>query len=301
MTRNRALFPLLLVSAVGCGEEQQPTDLSEVKERIDALERARASLAEDLTVLEAENTYQARTIAALQDEIEAINGAVDLTELSDQVAQNTSDIDANATDVATIAAGYLTSADLDGLATETYVDTAISGVDFSTYVTTSDLSAYATQTWVASQGYGAATNISANTAAIAAINANYLTSSDLSGYATQSWVDGQGYSAAGGCGAFGKGTAGGIILPAILSRRRKNPLIADANPHKSRHTFGRDMAKAGVPPPVLQKLMGHADLATTTEYINFSLSDVAEEFHDAARHRRVSRTIDTVRGGIIGE
>jgi len=37
--------------------------------------------------------------------------------------------------------------------------------------------------------------------------------------------------------------------------------------HCLRHTFGTEMARQGVPLPVLQELMGHADIATTRRYI----------------------------------
>ncbi len=57
--------------------------------------------------------------------------------------------------------------------------------------------------------------------------------------------------------------------------------INEANPHRFRHTFGTDMARAGVPLPVLQKMMGHATCSTTMQYINLSMTDVAEEYQQA--------------------
>jgi site-specific recombinase XerD len=41
------------------------------------------------------------------------------------------------------------------------------------------------------------------------------------------------------------------------------------------------MARAGVRLPILQQMMGHADLKTTLLYIRLSMADVAEEFHRA--------------------
>jgi hypothetical protein len=41
------------------------------------------------------------------------------------------------------------------------------------------------------------------------------------------------------------------------------------------------MARAGVRLPVLQKMMGHAFAETTLQYINLSMSDVAEEYRRA--------------------
>jgi len=57
--------------------------------------------------------------------------------------------------------------------------------------------------------------------------------------------------------------------------------ILKANPHRFRHTFGAQMAKAGVKFPVLQKLMGHSSGKTTIRYINLAMTDVAEEFRQA--------------------
>ena len=58
-------------------------------------------------------------------------------------------------------AGYLTSSDLAGYATESWVGQ-------QGFLTSSDLNGYATESWVGQQGF--------------------LTSSDLNGYATESWV-----------------------------------------------------------------------------------------------------------------
>ena len=58
-------------------------------------------------------------------------------------------------------------------------------------------------------------------------------------------------------------------------------MIAMANPHRFRHTFGADMARAGVRLYTLQKLMGHAYAATTLQYINLSMDDIAAEYQRA--------------------
>jgi site-specific recombinase XerD len=80
-------------------------------------------------------------------------------------------------------------------------------------------------------------------------------------------------------------------LRSLFRRRRSNVEIAMANPHRFRHTFGADMARAGVRLPILQKLMGHAHGSTTMQYINLSMADIAEEYRRAvaqieARYRR---------------
>ena len=41
------------------------------------------------------------------------------------------------------------------------------------------------------------------------------------------------------------------------------------------------MARCGVRLPVLQKMMGHARAATTLQYINLSMADIAAEFERA--------------------
>jgi site-specific recombinase XerD len=67
----------------------------------------------------------------------------------------------------------------------------------------------------------------------------------------------------------------------LFRYRRQRPSLAMANAHRFRHTFGADMARAGVRLPILQQMMGHADLKTTLLYIRLSMADVAEEFHRA--------------------
>ncbi len=71
-------------------------------------------------------------------------------------------------------------------------------------------------------------------------------------------------------------------LRSLFRHRRQSLLgIANANAHRFRHTFGADMARCGVRLPVLQKMMGHARAATTLQYINLSMADIAAEFQRA--------------------
>lgn len=67
----------------------------------------------------------------------------------------------------------------------------------------------------------------------------------------------------------------------LFRHRRRRPMLTTANAHRFRHTFGADMARAGVRLPVLQQMMGHADLKTTMLYVRLSMADVAEEFRRA--------------------
>lgn len=71
-------------------------------------------------------------------------------------------------------------------------------------------------------------------------------------------------------------------LRSIFRTRRRNPALANSNPHRFRHTFGADMARSGVNLSVLQKLMGHENIEMTLHYINLSLADIADAFHVAS-------------------
>lgn len=64
-------------------------------------------------------------------------------------------------------------------------------------------------------------------------------------------------------------------------RRRSIAGLRAANAHRFRHTFGTDMARAGVRLPVLARLMGHADAKTTLQYINLSMTDIADAYQQA--------------------
>lgn len=77
-------------------------------------------------------------------------------------------------------------------------------------------------------------------------------------------------------------------LRSLFRHRRLNEKIKNANPHRLRHTFGSDMARAGVRLPILQRMMGHEDSKMTLRYINLSISDIAAEFQRAAKeiHKR---------------
>lgn len=70
-------------------------------------------------------------------------------------------------------------------------------------------------------------------------------------------------------------------LRSLFRRRRRRPDLRAANAHRFRHTFGADMTRAGVRLPILQRLMGHADLKTTLGYVRLSLTDIAEEYRRA--------------------
>jgi site-specific recombinase XerD len=80
-------------------------------------------------------------------------------------------------------------------------------------------------------------------------------------------------------------------LRTLFRYRRQKPKLTNANAHRWRHTFGTDMARAGSSLPVVQRLMGHSDMRVTLQYINLSMSDIAQEFARASaaiqqRYRR---------------
>lgn len=81
-------------------------------------------------------------------------------------------------------------------------------------------------------------------------------------------------------------------LRSLFRHRRRRPGLSMTNAHRFRHTFGADMARAGVRLPVLQRLMGHADAKTTLQYIRLSMADIAAEYQRALEQleQRYGRT-----------
>jgi integrase len=67
-------------------------------------------------------------------------------------------------------------------------------------------------------------------------------------------------------------------LRSLFRHHRQTSQVAQANPHRFRHTFGRDMICAGVSLPALQRLMGHAHIQTTLLYIHLAPQDVFAEY-----------------------
>ncbi|HZM64698.1 MAG TPA: site-specific integrase, partial [Nakamurella sp.] len=49
-------------------------------------------------------------------------------------------------------------------------------------------------------------------------------------------------------------------------------------PHRLRHTFGTELATAGIDVLVLRDLMGHANPETTGRYVNLSVETLATEY-----------------------
>jgi site-specific recombinase XerD len=83
------------------------------------------------------------------------------------------------------------------------------------------------------------------------------------------------------------------LTPAGLRRifryHRELTGITAAHPHALRHTFGTALAEAGVDLAVMQALLGHAHIDTTTRYVHLAPTHVKAEF-DAARRRQRATT-----------
>ncbi len=72
-------------------------------------------------------------------------------------------------------------------------------------------------------------------------------------------------------------------LRSLFRYHRHSAGVAKANPHRFRHTFGTDMARAGISLPALQRLLGHGHIKTTMIYVELSPKDVWEEFQRVLR------------------
>jgi site-specific recombinase XerD len=67
-------------------------------------------------------------------------------------------------------------------------------------------------------------------------------------------------------------------LRSLFRHHRRSSGIAKANPHRFRHTFGSELAAAGISLAALMRLMGHADIHTTMRYVEISPGEVWQEF-----------------------
>ncbi|HEY6305293.1 MAG TPA: tyrosine-type recombinase/integrase [Candidatus Angelobacter sp.] len=67
-------------------------------------------------------------------------------------------------------------------------------------------------------------------------------------------------------------------MRSLFRHHRKLTQVLQANPHRFRHTFALDMVRAGISLPAWMKLMGHANIQTTLEYLHISSQDVYQEY-----------------------
>lgn len=76
-------------------------------------------------------------------------------------------------------------------------------------------------------------------------------------------------------------------LRSLFRHHRGGSQVPSANPHRFRHTFGADMARAGISLPALQRLMGHAQIRTTMLYVQLAPHDVWDEYARAIEKRKL--------------
>lgn len=82
-------------------------------------------------------------------------------------------------------------------------------------------------------------------------------------------------------------TAGGALTEAGMRRifrsHRDRAGTPRVRPHRLRHTYGTELAAAGIDLLVLRELMGHASPETTAAYVHLSAVTLASEYADARR------------------
>ena len=79
-------------------------------------------------------------------------------------------------------------------------------------------------------------------------------------------------------------------LRSLFRHHRMRSQVRHANPHRFRHSFGRDMVQAGMSLPALQQLMGHAQISTTMLYVELAPRDVWREYARAIEKRKKLRS-----------
>jgi integrase/recombinase XerC len=67
----------------------------------------------------------------------------------------------------------------------------------------------------------------------------------------------------------------------LFRRHRARSGTPRVRPHRLRHTFGTEMAAAGMDLVVLRDLMGHSSPETTAHYVHLSDERLATEYHSA--------------------
>lgn len=67
-------------------------------------------------------------------------------------------------------------------------------------------------------------------------------------------------------------------LRALFRRHRDNSGATRVRPHRLRHTYGTELAAAGIDLLALRELMGHASPETTSRYVHLSVEHLAAEY-----------------------
>jgi integrase/recombinase XerD len=83
-------------------------------------------------------------------------------------------------------------------------------------------------------------------------------------------------------------------LRSLFRHHRIRTRVCRANPHRFRHTFGSEMARAGVSLPALMRLMGHSDIHTTMLYVQLSPQDVWREYYAALNKKSAVPSLENL-------
>jgi site-specific recombinase XerD len=67
-------------------------------------------------------------------------------------------------------------------------------------------------------------------------------------------------------------------LRSLFRRHRDASGAVRVRPHRLRHTYGTELAAAGIDLLALRELMGHASPETTGRYVHLSVEHVAAEY-----------------------
>ncbi len=67
-------------------------------------------------------------------------------------------------------------------------------------------------------------------------------------------------------------------LPKVFRTHRARSGASRVRPHRLRHTYGTELAAAGIDLLALRELMGHASPETTARYVHLSSDTLAAEF-----------------------
>jgi len=67
-------------------------------------------------------------------------------------------------------------------------------------------------------------------------------------------------------------------LRSLFRRRRHATGLLRVRPHRLRHTYGTELAAAGIDLLALRALMGHASPETTARYVHLSVEHLAAEY-----------------------
>jgi len=67
-------------------------------------------------------------------------------------------------------------------------------------------------------------------------------------------------------------------MRSLFRRHRDVSGAARVRPHRLRHTYGTELAAAGIDLLVLRELMGHSSPETTASYVHLSAEHLAAEY-----------------------